>query len=133
MNSLIKNRQSLFKVLAWLWFIVLTVLLLLPGNDLPSIKLKWLKHVDKVIHFTSFFYLAAVFLLSTRKEDKSIRKTIFVSLLAYAIIMESIQHLVQKSRIFEKADMMANICGVFTAFAFYYIFRYFKESLTQKQ
>lgn len=120
------NNQSLFRVLAGLWTIILTVLLLLPGSDMPDLHLSWLKYADKVIHFLSFFFLTFIYLLSTLNEDSKVRYRLFFLLLVYAVVMESIQHTVQQSREFELADMISNISGIVSAYCICHLIRCFK-------
>lgn len=113
------DRHRLFKVLTWLWLLTLTVLLLLPGRDIPSIRWGLSLPLDKVVHFLSFFLAASGFLLSMRWEERKKRRLVFMALLAYGVVMECIQHAVQESRAFEKEDMLANIAGVVCAYLIY--------------
>lgn len=113
------DRHRLFMVLTWLWLLTLTVLLLLPGRDIPSIRWGLSLPVDKVVHFLSFFLVASGFLLSMHWEEKKKRRLVFMALLAYAVIMEYIQHAVQESRAFEREDIFANLAGVVCAYLIY--------------
>ncbi len=127
------DRHRIFRVLARLWIITLTILLLLPGKNIPVIKWALKIPVDKTIHFLSFFFLAVGFLLGYKWEERNKRRILFIELMAYAIIMETIQHVVQPSRAFEKEDMLANTLGIITAFIGYYISGKFIKKLTQAQ
>lgn len=124
------DRHRLFRVLARVWIITLTILMLLPGKSIPVVRWALNIPIDKTIHFLSFFFLAAGFLLGYRWEDRSKRRILFVELLVYASIMEVIQHLLQPSRAFEMADMLANILGIITAFIGYYVLGKFIKKLT---
>ena len=122
----IKNRQSTIRILTVLWTIILTILLLLPGRDIPSLNWSWLKHADKVIHFLSFFGLSIGYLLSTNSDNAKVRYRLFFLLLMYAVFMEGIQHTIQQSREFEFADMLSNIAGIVLAYCIYHLIRWFK-------
>ena len=113
------ERHHLFRIITWCWLIILTVLLLLPGRDLPNIQMDLIIPLDKLVHFAALFIATASFLLSIHWEENRHRKKIIAGLLIYAIVMELIQHLFQSSRAFEIEDIAANLCGVMTALLLY--------------
>ena len=102
-----------------MWLIVLTVLLLLPGKDIPSIQWDIGIPIDKVVHFFSLFIATSCFLLSIHWEENKHRFKIILGLLSYAVIMEFVQSWLQASRAFEPEDILANLLGVATALIAY--------------
>lgn len=115
------DRHRFFRIVTWCWLILLTVLLLLPGRDLPSIKLDLIIPADKLIHFISLFIATGSFLLSIHWEENRHRTKIILGLIAYAVLMEFIQSALQSSRAFEFQDIAANLSGVLCAL-FLYLF-----------
>ena len=65
--------RSLYFVPAVLWFIVTTILLTLPENDLPHSSLFDLPYFDKYVHLLMFFLLTTLFCFpfSTIKTKRS--------------------------------------------------------------
>lgn len=113
------DRHRFFKIVTWCWLILLTILLLLPGRDIPEIKLDLFIPVDKLVHFLSLFIATGSFLLSIHWEESRHRVKIFLGLIAYGVIIEFIQSTLQSSRAFEVKDILANLSGVLCAMFLY--------------
>jgi len=113
------DRHRFFRIVTWLWLIILTSLMLMPGKDIPAIELDLPVPMDKLVHFISLFVAASCFLLSIRWEQSKHRFKIIFGLLFYAIGIEFIQSIFQKSRAFEMADIAANLLGVASALILY--------------
>ena len=115
------ERHRLFRIITWVWLAILTILLLLPSRDIPRIDLNLGIPIDKLVHFTSLFIATGSFLLSIHWEENKHRVKIIIGLISYGIFMEFFQHMLQKSRDFEVADILANLAGVLTAVLLYII------------
>ncbi len=113
------DRHRFFRIVTWCWLLLLTVLLLLPGRDLPRIKLDLIVPIDKLVHFISLFIATTSFLLSIHWEESRHRTKIVIGLLVYAIIIEFIQSSIRTSRVFEIEDIIANLSGVLSALFLY--------------
>ncbi|MBS1620913.1 MAG: VanZ family protein [Bacteroidetes bacterium] len=115
-----------------LWLIISTILLTLPGSDLP--KETWLNTIgfDKWVHIGMFALLSFLWcwVLSYRRRDPIRLKISFVQIAllstAYGIIMELIQHFFVPGRSLDIADIMADAVGSFSGY-FYSKWRYIKK------
>lgn len=115
------ERHRLFRIITWVWLAILTILLLLPGRDIPRIDLDLGIPIDKLVHFTSLFIATGSFLLSIHWEENKHRVKIIIGLIAYGVLMEFLQSILQKTRSFEIADIIANLTGVVSAVLLYII------------
>lgn len=106
------------------WFFLVTVLLFLPGNDLPS-PYPWLDliYFDKWVHFGLFGGMAFLFMwpvgISALPKANKIKWMIIivVACIVWGIITEFIQ-LNLPGRSFSLADWSADIAGSFASFLF---------------
>ena len=115
------DRHRLFRIITWVWLGILTILLLLPGRDIPSINLDLGIPTDKLVHFTALFIATGSFLLSIHWEENKHRKKIILGLIVYGVFMEFLQSVLQKTRAFEVGDIIANLSGVLAAVVLYVI------------
>lgn len=104
--------------LALMWLIAVTVLLILPGKDLPELDLFGIL-TDKVIHAS--VYAGVVLLFSfyvLMGEERYRTMLIYVCLFAilHGIIMEFVQKYFAVNRAFDVLDMLADAIGCVIAF-----------------
>ena len=119
-----------------LWLVVLTILSLLPGNDIPTSN--WLEqiHADKIVHVGMYAMLTFLLLLSMshwkKKEFSHWRKAFpfIIFAMSYGVSMELMQLFFTDSRKFEVADMVANAGGAFIGF---FVFRFFSKILAKNK
>ncbi len=112
---------------AIIWAIVVAILILLPGKDLPGTG--GLANIDKIAHAIVFAVLTILVIVGFKKQftfpvikKYSIISSISVILL-YSVILESIQLFVP-DRQFDKFDMIANTMGIsFGLILFVFIYR----------
>jgi VanZ family protein len=110
-----KIKPSFFFPL--LWFVISTVLLTIPGNDLP--KANWLDKIwfDKWVHIGMFSIMVTLWCWASLKiyaADKRLRNLfIWIGLagLAYGTGMEFVQKYFIKGRSFDVGDIMADAMG----------------------
>jgi VanZ family protein len=101
------------------WLILVTVLLCIPGDDLPKAKLFDIPSLDKMIHVGLFAVLA--FFLCGWQFKKGIvadrKKRVFINLaivcLLYGIGMEFIQKYFIPNRSFDLVDILSDGAGSF--------------------
>ncbi len=103
------------------WLIISTILLMLPGSDLPKSSFFNFPYFDKIVHFTMFFLLTIFFSypFTMNVQDKRAVKSWFViialSIIAYGILMEFVQKYFVPGRSFEVADIIFDGLGTLTA------------------
>ncbi|MES2331953.1 MAG: VanZ family protein [Bacteroidota bacterium] len=104
------------------WFILLLILLCLPGSTIP--KYPWLAtiHFDKWVHISLFFILCFLFCRPFRNSNQTNeqRKKWFVWILLSGILYGTIMEFVQKywipNRSFEVWDIAADSVGCLLAY-----------------
>ena len=105
-------RYNLFTIL---WFLLILVLVMLPGRQLPKLG-ETLFSIDKVVHTFLFAVLALLMVVGFLKQstypvlrNNAIRSTLVLSI-AYATSIEITQFLAD-GRTFDFYDAVANILG----------------------
>jgi VanZ family protein len=102
---------------AILWFAISTILLVIPGNDLPKTPLINIPYFDKHVHFIMFFLLTTLFSLPFRYSTSSREyvKSWFISIMLYAIAfgiaMEFVQKYIVPNRSFDVVDILFDTLG----------------------
>lgn len=103
------------------WFIVILILLTLPGKDLPSAG--WMDdlHIDKFVHVFLFSVLVTLFfwgIVSTKPGTNEKRVLFFIAIAAllYGIAMEFVQKYWIPNRSFDIWDIAADGAGSFLPF-----------------
>ena len=114
------------------WFILIYILLTLPGRDLPKSDFLESIHFDKVVHAGLFAGL--VFLFSYPLRDifsykHSLYLLIVVLAIVYGIAMEYVQKYFTSDRSFDVTDMMGDAAGAFIG---YFFFCFVDTKLRQK-
>ncbi len=117
---------------AILWFVFLSVLVYLPGSDVPSISWAERIHADKIAHFCLFgmlFILIALPFLKSYYTAATKKKYIIligVLIILYGMITEIIQHYFIAGRTFDFWDWVADTTGVCVA---WFVLGYLKKHL----
>lgn len=101
--------------LGFVWFVITTILLCLPGHQFSSYDFFDIAHLDKLIHIFIFFLLSALFILPTEYSNS---KYLIIVLLSscYGILMEYVQKYFVPNRSFDIWDIVADIIGSFLAY-----------------
>jgi VanZ family protein len=100
-----------------IWFIISTILLVIPGNDIPRGGFFNLTYFDKMVHFIMFFLLTFFFSFpfttsaQPRQAIKHWFQSIAVYVLAYGIMMEFIQKYWVQGRSFDFSDIIYDALG----------------------
>ncbi len=104
------------------WFFVVSILVFLPGSDMPEVRWLNIPHFDKIVHAGLFGGLVFLFCLPFFKSDLSLKKKrnyfMLIAFLAivYGILVEFIQKYYIPGRSFDLLDWMADSIGVFITF-----------------
>lgn len=106
------------------WFFLVTILLFLPGNDLPS-PYPWLEiiYFDKWVHVGLFAVLAILFMwpvvVSGMKKKAIVKWLLFIAITCsgWGLITEIIQYFLP-GRNFDLSDWAADTSGAGLAYIF---------------
>jgi len=115
----LKISKSYF-VFGLAWLIMVTVLLCIPGTELP--KLNWSNKIwlDKWVHIFLFLVLVWFWCRAYRRIEVFKAKKIFITItvlsIVYGIIMEIIQHYFIPFRSFDLGDMIADSIGAIAGY-----------------
>jgi VanZ family protein len=107
---------------AIIWFIGTTILLILPGNDLPHEGIFNIPNEDKFIHVMLFFGLAFLFCRPFKSSSLSRleKRSWFISIafyaLAFGIVMEFIQKYFVPYRTYDVWDIFFDGTGALAAY-----------------
>ncbi len=112
------------KILAFIpvlsWFLITTVLLVIPGSDLPKDPFLEAIYFDKWVHIGLFGLLTVFgcypFLQYKNSKNIFIRMTIAV--IVYGIVMEFIQKYCTHGRSFDITDIIADAVGAILGYLF---------------
>jgi len=100
------------------WFLVVFILLIMPGSDIPSNDFFDLIYFDKWVHIGLFgfltFFWQYPFSIANRKSIKMML-IIAILVLAYGVAMEFVQKYFTTTRTFDVTDIMADATGVIIA------------------
>jgi VanZ family protein len=102
-----------------IWFIISTILLTIPGSDLPKSPLFDFPFFDKLVHLTMFLLLTSLFCFPVSRRFKNFSAvkpgfiTVAVIVLAYGIAMEFVQKYFVAGRSFDVGDILFDGLGSF--------------------
>lgn len=99
------------------WLVSTTILLTMPGNDLPDVGFLDIPYLDKVVHLGLCLVLTLLFCFPFRRSALSrqaVRSWIISIVLygiAYGIIMEFVQKYAVRNRSFDVVDIVFDAIG----------------------
>ncbi len=99
------------------WLIISTILLLLPGDDLPSTGFFGIENFDKIVHLGMFALLTFLFslpflkLYSTKSGLKKASISIALLIIIYGILIEYAQKYWASDRAFDLIDIIFDSIG----------------------
>lgn len=106
----------------FLWIVIIAVLSLLPGDDLPQ-KTFIIPHFDKIVH-VGMYFISCLFLIPPF-EKLRIGKgyfAAFVSSLFLGALFEVLQNTIARNRSGNYDDFLADLTGAVLALFFYRFF-----------
>lgn len=101
------------------WFIFTTILLVIPGSDLPKNPFLAMIYFDKWVHIGLFGILNFFCIWGLMKRNVFSKKSFIYSTLIcilYGIVMEFIQKIFASERSFDITDILADIAGSLLGF-----------------
>jgi hypothetical protein len=114
--------KFIYFIPAIIWFLFITVLFLLPGNDFPTDG--WFSKIpyfDKLVHMGfvggQIFWLFIFYIKKMSPNDKPLLWVTIVACL-YGVAIEFIQKSLHNGRAFEIMDMVFDAIGAFLAYFF---------------
>ena len=113
-----------YNAYTFFWALLIAVLVLLPGQNLPKLS-ESIFSIDKLVHAFLFAGLAFLMIVGFSKQsaypllrNKALPYAFILSI-SYAILVEGLQ-LLSLDRMFEMLDMVANIGGVLAGFLLFF-------------
>ncbi len=107
---------------AIVWFIIIFVLLVLPGKDLPKEDFLSVIYFDKWVHAGLFGGLVFLFSLPFKKLH-SFKSNFYISIvllaILYGVAMEFVQKYFTVDRDFDVNDMIADAVGAVIGYFFF--------------
>jgi len=111
----LKISKSYF-IFAVLWFVFVTVLLCIPGTELPKVNWSSKIWLDKWVHIFLFLVLVWFWCKAYSLKTKKIFRVITILSILYGIVMEIIQHYFIPFRSFDVGDMIADSIGALAGY-----------------
>lgn len=104
---------------ALLWTIIISILTLLPGKDLPKVEIV---NFDKIAHLGVFFALNLFYLRWLAKSNQQINRTLSITLacITYGGIIEILQGTLYTDRYADIYDFIFNALGCILALPLFY-------------
>jgi VanZ family protein len=105
--------------LAFLWMVMIYILLVMPAKDIPSPSFLTHIHFDKFVHFSLFGTLVALWTIPYASRHTTQKNTRFFLLIclgasAYGAGMEWVQLKFTADRDYENMDILADSIGAIT-------------------
>ena len=101
--------------------IVIALLSLVPGNNMPYTSFFSIPFFDKIVHFSMYALLGFVALMESRhtRQCSGYHLFILVGLFLLSGLIEILQATVVATREAEWADLLANLLGLFAGYLAY--------------
>ncbi|WP_207491908.1 VanZ family protein [Aridibaculum aurantiacum] len=112
-------KRFLYFIPGITWWLICTVLLVIPGNELPSTNIK-IPFFDKIVHLGMFALMTFLFsypyikVSKTAAEVKAYILAIALYALAFGIAMEFVQKYLVANRSFDEVDILFDALGCAT-------------------
>ena len=104
---MLKKILVLGAILYTLWLITISLI------TVKHVPILGFSFEDKIYHLIAYAILAFLWISYFKvTKRKSILKGLFIGLLAFGVILESIQHQINPNRTFDFYDLIANCLGV---------------------
>lgn len=110
------TNSAFFWQIVWIsWAVIIAVLSLIPGDQLPQIDWEFIS-IDTLVHFIMYLVLAFSMGLSTLKKNLNLSKTklyllILTAGIGYGALIEILQGTLIYRRYFDLMDLLANSLG----------------------
>jgi VanZ family protein len=103
-----------------IWGLVILFSGTIPANKISKISLLEIRHMDKLLHFLLYLIFSLILYFDLRRNTRTLKDNfsiyffIFFIPFFWGMIMELIQYYLITNRQGSIADIIANICGIFT-------------------
>ena len=113
-------RKNIFSIIAALILLFLSLTNTEKFNRVPLVRIP---HIDKIVHFSMYFFFTAVILYEHRKKVTGISRVLLMALIPffYGIMMEVLQITVTVYRSGNAGDAIANTAGILTALLLWFL------------
>ncbi len=104
------------------WALFIFILCAIPGKNLPHYSWTDLLSVDKLVHFTMFFVLTALFksgIVQSHHFVSTHNKILIVAAIAYGALLELMQSYCYTDRSGSWFDLLANSLGAMAGVYFF--------------
>jgi VanZ family protein len=113
------NRNLTLFIKPFIWLVIIAVLCLMPGNDLPRIPLSNLPQFDKLVHFMMYFILALLLVKPLRRLQLPVWVIVLVISVLIGGLIEILQYAITNLRSASWFDFFADIAGTITGLLTY--------------
>lgn len=98
--------------------VVITIVSLIPGNNIPDLPLFSIRFMDKIVHFSMYGSFAFVSLLESRCSKQCLRFHLILlsAIFVMSMVIEILQATLVATRAAEWLDLAANILGIVTGY-----------------
>lgn len=117
--SIANKYFPLLKTITIVWLILITLLCLIPQDDLPQTEL--IPHLDKLVHFSLYFVLTVLSLIVYRKPKLRGKILIMTGIFVFSLLIEIMQGILPFGRTFSLTDLLANLSGIATGFLLFQV------------
>lgn len=97
-----------------IWIMVIFILLVMPGSDIPASEWFEILYFDKWIHIALFAVLVFLWALPFTASSSTINAKLLVIVfmaVVYGVLMEYVQKYAAPTRSFDATDMIADTAG----------------------
>ncbi|MEO1031885.1 MAG: VanZ family protein [Bacteroidota bacterium] len=102
--------KKLLLLAAVVYTILLVIVSLINLKGLPDLGSTF---DDKIYHFFAYTVLAVLWITFFKQnKERHILTVVFISLIAFGVVLELIQHQLNPNRTYDPYDLMANCIGV---------------------
>jgi VanZ family protein len=108
--QLIIKHLTLLRILTLIWLFLITILCLLPQDELP--RAGNIPYFDKLVHFTFYFVLTTLCLLIFPGLKLSGKLLLAAGIFSFSFFIEIMQWILPFGRTFSLVDLLANLSGV---------------------
>jgi len=103
-----------------IWLLIICYLSLMPGEELPPVRLFNIPHADKIVHM-GFYFILSIFLIKPFSGLGSFPYILtFITSATISGAIEIMQEKLAVSRHGDLYDFLANISGILIALVFYH-------------